>query len=305
MSDDIAQPIDTNGFSRGAAEKPRRLGKGLGALLGETRREEPLVRRDEPSEPPADGSSPLRMLSIASIKPLPGNPRKYFDEALPRCLALHSARVRPSATSAHGGSWRASTRARGAGRRRCPGRRRRRARRRREHVDAVAEIDGLLDRVRDEEQCHFGLLDDPVQLELQALAGELHHQARANAVGNAVTQIFGNGAMVEGWRSAGVDLSRAVVIRPSGTPVEGIRTVLATRPDVVLLDRNLPDADVARVYTPTVMVLAILVFVLPPLLFRKRSKEPGIGLSSPSRWTLSPWAAARFRSRSRRRSHRC
>ncbi len=33
------------------------------------------------------------------------------------------------------------------------------------------------------------------------------------------------GAMVEGWRSAGVDLSNAVAIRPSGTPVEGVRTV--------------------------------------------------------------------------------
>jgi len=36
------------------------------------------------------------------------------------------------------------------------------------------------------------------------------------------------GAMVDGWRSAGVDLSSAVVIRPSGTPVQAIRTV--TRP---------------------------------------------------------------------------
>jgi pyrroline-5-carboxylate reductase len=33
------------------------------------------------------------------------------------------------------------------------------------------------------------------------------------------------GAMVEGWRIAGVDLSEAVAIRPSGTPVEGVRTV--------------------------------------------------------------------------------
>src|SRR4028119_1289385 len=33
------------------------------------------------------------------------------------------------------------------------------------------------------------------------------------------------GAMVQGWRSAGVDLSSAVAIRPSGTPVEGVRTV--------------------------------------------------------------------------------
>ena len=33
------------------------------------------------------------------------------------------------------------------------------------------------------------------------------------------------GAMVAGWRSAGIDLSNAVVIRPSGTPVDGVRTV--------------------------------------------------------------------------------
>ena len=33
------------------------------------------------------------------------------------------------------------------------------------------------------------------------------------------------GAMVEGWRSAGVDLSSAIVIRPSGMPVVGVRTV--------------------------------------------------------------------------------
>ena len=33
------------------------------------------------------------------------------------------------------------------------------------------------------------------------------------------------GAMVEGWRAGGVDLSGVTVIRPSGTPVEGIRTV--------------------------------------------------------------------------------
>ena len=33
------------------------------------------------------------------------------------------------------------------------------------------------------------------------------------------------GAMVDGWRAAGVDLTGAVVIRPSGRPVEGIRTV--------------------------------------------------------------------------------
>lgn len=34
------------------------------------------------------------------------------------------------------------------------------------------------------------------------------------------------GAMVQGWRRAGVDLSGVTVIRPSGTPVEGVRTIV-------------------------------------------------------------------------------
>ena len=37
------------------------------------------------------------------------------------------------------------------------------------------------------------------------------------------------GAMVEGWRSAGLSLSHAVAIRPSGKPVEGVRTVTSLR----------------------------------------------------------------------------
>ncbi|MBU7580161.1 MAG: ParB/RepB/Spo0J family partition protein [Porphyrobacter sp.] len=82
MTENAAQPAELNGNSR-TDDKPRRLGRGLGALLGETRREEPLVRREDSAsgEAAAPGSSPLRMLPIASIKPLPGNPRKYFDEA--------------------------------------------------------------------------------------------------------------------------------------------------------------------------------------------------------------------------------
>ena len=91
MSENNVQPFDINALSGGSTEKPRRLGKGLGALLGETRREEPLVRRDEPVEAPADGLSPLRMLAIASIKPLPGNPRKLFDESALEELAASIA----------------------------------------------------------------------------------------------------------------------------------------------------------------------------------------------------------------------
>jgi len=91
MSDNTVQPFDISALSSGGAEKPRRLGKGLGALMGETRREEPLVRREEPAEAPADGLSPLRMLAIASIKPLPGNPRKHFDESALEELAASIA----------------------------------------------------------------------------------------------------------------------------------------------------------------------------------------------------------------------
>ncbi len=35
------------------------------------------------------------------------------------------------------------------------------------------------------------------------------------------------GAMVAGWRAAGIDLSGVTAIRPSGIPVEGVRTVAA------------------------------------------------------------------------------
>lgn len=46
------------------------------------------------------------------------------------------------------------------------------------------------------------------------------------------------GAMVEGWQLAGVDLSRVTAIRPSGTPVNGVRTVRALpagNPALILL----------------------------------------------------------------------
>ena len=38
------------------------------------------------------------------------------------------------------------------------------------------------------------------------------------------------GAMVEGWRAAGVDMSSAIAVRPSGTPVDGVRTVIDLPP---------------------------------------------------------------------------
>jgi pyrroline-5-carboxylate reductase len=50
------------------------------------------------------------------------------------------------------------------------------------------------------------------------------------------------GAVIAGWRSAGIDLSNVTVIRPSGKPVEGVRTV-----------SSLPEAGVP----PKLVVLAV------------------------------------------------
>ncbi len=59
----------------------RKLGKGLGALLGEARREEPLVARarDDGATPPAPADG-LANLPVAAIEPHPDQPRRHFDE---------------------------------------------------------------------------------------------------------------------------------------------------------------------------------------------------------------------------------
>jgi len=68
---------------------PRRLGRGLGALMGEARREEPLVTQGRvraaapaapgaPAEAPRDG---LANIAVSAIKPHPNQPRRHFDEA--------------------------------------------------------------------------------------------------------------------------------------------------------------------------------------------------------------------------------
>ena len=87
MSGNTNEPIRFSVPQRSATDRKKKLGKGLGALLGETKREEPLVR----STPETDGvstetgqqapDSSLKNLAVASIEPLPGNPRKHFDEA--------------------------------------------------------------------------------------------------------------------------------------------------------------------------------------------------------------------------------
>ena len=79
--------------ARGAPR--RKLGKGLGALLGEARREEPLVRPTrEPSDDKVPGESPaargegLANLNVAAIEPHPEQPRRHFDEEALSELAI-------------------------------------------------------------------------------------------------------------------------------------------------------------------------------------------------------------------------
>ena len=85
-SDPIRLSVNPPSDAKG---KPRKLGKGLGALLGETRREEPLVqppiRTDRDAKPNAGNQlnavgDGLNMLQIADIKPHPDQPRRHFDE---------------------------------------------------------------------------------------------------------------------------------------------------------------------------------------------------------------------------------
>jgi ParB family chromosome partitioning protein len=91
MSKKANDPIKFSVPQRSPADRKKKLGKGLGALMGETRREEPLVQGGDgkPNASGGDGAniaveaanSPLQSLSVAAIDPLPGNPRKHFDEA--------------------------------------------------------------------------------------------------------------------------------------------------------------------------------------------------------------------------------
>ena len=126
-----SDPIRFSVPQRSAADRKKKLGKGLGALLGETRREEPLVQgADEVSSPRTDSEtptndSPLKSLALSSIDPLPGNPRKHFDQsALEELAASIEARgviqpiiVRPRASGryqlvAGERRWRAAQKAR-------------------------------------------------------------------------------------------------------------------------------------------------------------------------------------------------
>ncbi|WP_338467305.1 ParB/RepB/Spo0J family partition protein [Novosphingobium sp. ZN18A2] len=68
--------------TKAAAPKRAALGRGLGALMGETRREEPLVRVSvsDPSAPAVPRENGIAMVAVAEIEPHPENPRRHFDE---------------------------------------------------------------------------------------------------------------------------------------------------------------------------------------------------------------------------------
>lgn len=61
--------------------KSKGLGRGLGALLGETRREEPVADRSERGETKRSASTGLAVLQVADIVPHPDQPRRHFDES--------------------------------------------------------------------------------------------------------------------------------------------------------------------------------------------------------------------------------
>ena len=100
-----SDPIRFSVPDRKKMDPKKKLGKGLGALMSQTKREEPLVssKNSENAQENATnvnisaGSSSaqngLASLPIASIDPLPGQPRTHFDEnALEELAASIAAR---------------------------------------------------------------------------------------------------------------------------------------------------------------------------------------------------------------------
>ena len=73
-----------------AKQKPKGLGRGLGALLGESRREEPVASAVE-GEVPFKRAGGLAIVAVADITPHPDQPRRSFDEAALEELAASIA----------------------------------------------------------------------------------------------------------------------------------------------------------------------------------------------------------------------
>ena len=74
-----------------AKKRPGGLGRGLGALMGEVRREEPLVQ-SAGAAGAARGTNGFALIATAEIEPHPDQPRRHFDEAALDELAASIAR---------------------------------------------------------------------------------------------------------------------------------------------------------------------------------------------------------------------
>ncbi|MES2491845.1 MAG: ParB/RepB/Spo0J family partition protein [Pseudomonadota bacterium] len=109
MNQDPGDLKDPRAEAAAPKKKPMALGRGLGALLGEARREEPLVTAGASAStvaesPVGPGAGGLAVLPVSSIEPHPDQPRRRFDEnALDELAASIAARgviqpviVRPS-----------------------------------------------------------------------------------------------------------------------------------------------------------------------------------------------------------------
>lgn len=107
VSDDLNETMSASETAAKSvpALQRRKLGKGLGALLGESRREEPLVTGRKMATGEGDFSSGdtafgisrttdgLANLAVADIEPHPDQPRRHFDEeALTELAASIAAR---------------------------------------------------------------------------------------------------------------------------------------------------------------------------------------------------------------------
>ena len=113
-----------------AVDRKKKLGRGLGALMGEIQREEPLVREtgnegNRSGDAIARSAMGLRAIPVADISPLPGQPRTHFDDdALDQLAASIAQRgvIQPVIVTAKGDGryqlvagerrWRAAQRAR-------------------------------------------------------------------------------------------------------------------------------------------------------------------------------------------------
>ncbi|MXO75437.1 ParB/RepB/Spo0J family partition protein [Altererythrobacter aerius] len=128
----MSAPTDPIRFSipeRPKGDTRKKLGKGLEALMGQSRREEPLVVSGDESGASGAGDKPrpdegLAAIAIARIEPLPGQPRRRFDEAALEELAASIAQrgvIQPIIVTPLGGDryrlvagerrWRAAQRA--------------------------------------------------------------------------------------------------------------------------------------------------------------------------------------------------